>query len=284
MQCLAASPTGEVELGSAEQGIPEPQRVKAPRGEPSAAPARTVSPSRTSPHPFPPPLLAATAVAMRCCETPVNKPCLEWSESPRAVCLVVRGSKVGIVPRLAITALPLPGPVSGSDAGAGPPRRALPGEEGAQLLRTPGPARAPAAPQSRGPGKGTKWAPALAERAARSDARTAPREQARSTGRGASGQSSLGRFGKVGAGTHGLIFDRMTSGCGRPWSVAGRGSPDPAVAWHLLLDGAARGRARSGKSASDPTRGPSSDPAGGASSSTSPTPAASKLGPARFPH
>lgn len=59
-----------------------------------------------------------------------------------------------------------------------------------------------------------------------------------------------------------------------------RGGPrNPAVAWHLLLDRATRGRARSGKSASDPTRGPSSDPAGGASSSTSPTPATSKLGP-----
>lgn len=119
------------------------------RREGSRAPARTVSPSRT---PLPPrlpsspPLFAAAVVAMRCCETPVNKPCLEWSESPRAVCLVVRGSKVGIVPRLAITALPLPGPASGSDAGASPPAPGASGRGGRSAAPNAGPARAASRP------------------------------------------------------------------------------------------------------------------------------------------
>lgn len=119
----------------AERGAQRPRGLCPPRAPPL--------PSRL---PSSPPLLAAAVVAMRCCETPVNKPYLEWSESPRAVCLVVRGSKVGIVPRLAITALPLPGPVSGLTPALVRPRRALPGEEGAQLLRTPGPARAASRP------------------------------------------------------------------------------------------------------------------------------------------
>lgn len=52
-QGLAASPTGEVELGSAGQGIPGPQRVEAPRGERSAR--ADCAPSPRPPLPFPPP-------------------------------------------------------------------------------------------------------------------------------------------------------------------------------------------------------------------------------------
>lgn len=227
-QCPVASPTGEIEFGSAEQGIPGPQRVEALRGEPSArADCAPLSPAS------PPLPAAAAAVAMRCCETPVNKPCLEWSESPRVVCSVVRVQKSVLSPSQRLQALPLPDQVSGSDAGARPPAPGASGRGGrsaAPNARTRSGRRPPHSLP--GHGKARKARPRWQRGAARSDARTAAWEQARSAGRGASGQSSLGRLRKVGAGTHGLIFDRMTSGCGRPRAWLAGCPRNPSGVWH----------------------------------------------------
>lgn len=256
------------------------------RGEGRPEPARASLPR---------PLRRRPAVAMRCCETPVNKPCLEWSESPRVVCLVVRGSKVGIVPRRAITSSsPSPPPRSAARRASA---RAWRFRRGARSRsEKPGPRAGPPPPaRLPGHGKGKKLRPAPAKWGHRAPTPgQLPWSKPGTRGRGASGQSSLGRLGKAGAPTPGLVSGRMTSACGRPRCSAGRRHPNPSVPGTLFLARAARGRAHSGKSwsrgprASQPPepagKGTRSAPAGGCGAAPAPlAPAAPTLGPARLP-
>lgn len=129
-----APPTVEAWLGSAEHGT---------LGCPGSG-----IPRWPRPHGRP---LAAAAVAMRCCETPVNKPCLDSGARAQglfAQWLEVQKSALSRCRRL--QALPLPGLAQGPDArrwseGAGRFRA----RRGARLLRKGRSERRGPAPASR---------------------------------------------------------------------------------------------------------------------------------------
>lgn len=207
-------------MGSAEQGIPGPQRVEAPRGEPSAP--RGLCPSPPAPRPFPPPPRLLCVAVKRPSINPVWSGAraqglfVQWLEVQKSA--LSRGRRLQLFPFPAGAPAPTPALVR--------PRLALPGEEGARLLPAPGPARAASRPRSPRP-------------RTRQETRARPlRRQDGSLGaspeHGAGRECAepLGRLSQVGAGTQGLLFDRTASGCGRPRAWPAGGPRNPSAVWH----------------------------------------------------